>query len=557
MTKANLMEKLTNSAEWKNLLLHQKTMAKISLQKLFNEQPERFNNFSLTVENILFDFSKNHITEETIDLLLQLANAQGLTEKIPALFRGAIVNQTENRPALHTALRQPETNELLLNNKNIIADIHTVKNKMANFSLEVLQGTWRAYTGDRITDIVNIGIGGSDLGPALVVEALAAFNQHKIQSHFVSNMDGQHIHEILKKLHPKNTLFIISSKSFTTQETLHNFKIAREWLHHYYPDPKAFQHHFIAVTWNQLAAHQLGFEPQQIFPIWDWVGGRYSLWSAVGLPIACAIGMDKFNELLAGAYAADLHFQNTDLRHNMPVILALMDIWYSNFFRAKSKAILPYDQMLKRLPAYLQQAEMESNGKSVSQSGSILDYSTAPIVWGDVGTNSQHAFHQLLHQGSQLVPVDFIVAAKKHHPYQEQQQLLLANCLAQAQALAFGQQKTQIYRNLLENGLAKNEANNLAQHQAIPGNRPSNMFILPELTPFHLGFLLAVYEHKIFVQSVIWDINPFDQWGVELGKKLANTILPALQNSEIEINFDSSTTGLIKFIQQNLTASSK
>lgn len=511
------MPELTQSIYWQRLIQHQQKIKQQSIQELFDTDPDRFERFSLQAAGILFDYSKNHITSETLSLLLELAESRQVKQAIQSLFAGEMVNQSEQRAALHTALRQ--TIMLPLSNKsNINYLIRNALQKMSHFVTRIHQSDF--------TDIINIGIGGSDLGPAMTTQALSPYAISKQQIHFVSSLDATQITQTLSKLNPKTTLCIFSSKSFSTQETIINANVAKEWL---LKHQCTLDEHCVAVTANSPAAEAFGIAIENIFPLWEWVGGRYSIWSSIGLPLALSIGMENFYQFLAGAEAIDQHFQSTSLEQNIPVLLALLNIWYTNFFGAQTHAILPYDWLLSRFPAYLQQLEMESNGKSITQTGAVLDYQTGPIIWGEAGTNGQHAFHQLLHQGTQYVPIDFIIACRKHHTFTDQHTKLFANCLSQAQALMTGHAKSKV------------------SHQKIIGNRPSSMLILPELSPYTLGALIALYEHKVYVSATIWQINPFDQWGVELGKQLANNIYLNLKNGTINPEDDSSTQGLMRY----------
>jgi glucose-6-phosphate isomerase len=491
--------------QWQLLLQHYQTMQKVPIKNLFSEDPDRFNKFSLTAADVLLDYSKNPVSNETMALLFALAEACGVKQAVIDLQAGSIVNHSEQRPATHNILRQ-------LDNPN--AEVAAILDRMQQ-RIAVIQQS-------RLTDIVNIGIGGSDLGPAMVCGALNDFAVTSQQLHFVSTLDAHQITATLKQLRPENTLFIVSSKSFSTPDTMANMALAKQWI-----AERDFNHHFIAVTANVAAAKQQGFHDDNIFPLWDWVGGRYSVWSAIGFPIAIKIGMAQFRKFLLGAQAIDEHVVNAPMAENMPLILALLNIWLVNFYGYTTRAILPYDIRLARLPAYLQQLEMESNGKSVRQNGEPVSYATGPIIWGEAETNGQHAFHQLLYQGTSIVPVDFIIVKQPSHEHIEQHQLLFANCLSQARVMMIGDD-------------AKDS------HRVIPGNRPNNMLILPVLTPYYLGVLLALYEYKVFISATLWDINPFDQWGVELGKKIANQLYLFLQREKVDNSSDSSTQGLMQ-----------
>jgi glucose-6-phosphate isomerase len=524
-----MMSDLTSRPEWHALQAHRQTFSNVHLRELFRANPERFQDYSLEAAGLLLDYSKNQLTEKTIPLLCELAKASKLSTHIERLFNAEPVNFTEHSAALHTALRQPKEKSTSPNQDAI----HRVFEKMRDVTERIRNQRWLGCQNQPITDIVNIGIGGSDLGPAMVTEALTPYMTNKLRCHFVSNVDGSHISEILKPLNPTTTLFIISSKSFTTLETMTNANTAMQWMRQSVSDANLMSKHFIAVTANSEKAIAFGIYPENIFELWPWVGGRYSLWSAIGLPIALAIGMEHFQQLLAGAYEMDQHFRTTPFEKNMPVLLALLGIWYINFFGAQTHAILPYDHYLRRLPAYLQQTDMESNGKRVRFDGTLVDYATGPIIWGEVGCNGQHAFHQLLHQGTHFTPVDFIIPCRSHHAVGDHHALLFANYASQAQALMQGKTTAETIAELEATGMSRKEAEKLAPHKTIPGNRPSNSILLPQLTPSTLGALLALYEHKIFVQGIIWGINSFDQWGIELGKQIANTVLPHLQKNNV------------------------
>lgn len=518
---------LTKSSEWQTLHHHQEEMATIHLRDLFEKDPERFSKFSLEAAKIFLDYSKNRITSNTIDLLCQLANACQLEKHIDDLFSGNIVNQSENRPALHTALRDQKKASLLVDQNNIMSAIRAAQEKMAAFTDQILSGAWKGFSGKLITDIVNIGIGGSHLGPALVTEALSHDTKTSLRIHFITTTDCAHISQTLKQLSPQTTLFIVSSKSFSTIETLANAELVKKWFFEQGAPQTAINKHFVAVTAQPQKVQSLGIPSENIFPLWEWIGGRYSLWSSIGLPIMLAIGKEKFFELLGGAHAMDQHFRSTSFSQNMPVILGLLDVWMNNFFDAHARAILPYDQSLQLFPAYLQQLHMESLGKQVTQQGEPLSLATGQVIFGHIGTDAQHSFCQLLHQGNLLIPVDFIVPIKPHHAFKEHHDILLANALGQSQALMIGKTDP-----------------NLPSYKTLEGNRPSNMILLPQITPYTLGALLSLYEHRTFVQSVIWGINAFDQWGVEIGKELANNILAELKK---EKNL-GSTQGLMHYL---------
>ncbi|TNF69854.1 MAG: glucose-6-phosphate isomerase [Gammaproteobacteria bacterium] len=513
------------------------------------EEPSRFDRYHLSTCDILLDYSKNHINSEVMDLLIQVAEDAQLQQRRDQMFDGAKINFTENRAVLHTALRRPKSDKLVLDGVDVIDLVHQSLDKMKLLVESVYSGGWTGYDGDTISDIVNIGIGGSDLGPKMVTEALTPYHTGRLNCHFISNVDGFTISQTLKKLNPKTTLFIVASKSFSTEETLMNANTAREWLVTHANTEDVVKSHFVAISSQPDKVKAFGIDNQNRFDMWDWVGGRYSLWSVIGLSIAFMVGMDNFYALLEGAYEMDQHFLNAPLEENMPVILALIEIWYSNFSQTRSKAILPYDDRLCFLADYLQQADMESNGKSCDIHNQKVDHTTGVVLWGGVGTNGQHAFHQLLHQGTVLIPIDFIIAKKPHHKLIAHHQALIANALAQAQALMVGKSEDQAYQELIDSGLSHEKAEKLAPHKAIPGSRPSNMIVLAELTPKTLGSLIAMYEHKIFTQGIIWQINSFDQWGVELGKALGKPILKSLQSNESLDRYDASTKELIKYFK--------
>lgn len=530
---------------------HSKLFAHLHLRDLFKQDAERFNRFSLEANGLLFDYSKNLITEKTLPLLLQLAEECKLAEHIELMFSGGKINSTENRPALHTALRNFTTTPMYVDNKDITKDINDTLLKMEKIVQEIYTKKWLGFSNKPITDVVNLGIGGSDLGPAMATYALSPYHKNKVQSHFVSNIDEADIWEAIKNLNPETTLFIVASKSFSTQETISNAVTARNWLLKACKDERLLSSHFIAVTANKEKAKALGID--HILPIWEWVGGRFSLWSAIGLPVAIAIGMDNFKSLLEGAHAMDKHFRNTSFEKNIPVILALLNIWYINFFNVRSYAILPYDQYLKKLPAYLQQLEMESNGKYVRHNGTKVNYATSPVIWGMVGSKGQHAFHQLFHQGTQLIPIDFILPLKCHHPLEDHHPWLVANCLSQSKALMLGKTKDEVLAELTAQKMSQTEIEKVLPHRVLMGNRPSNTLLMNKLTPFSLGNLIALYEHKVFVESVIWDINCFDQWGVELGKQLTSGIFKQLTSKTPDVSHseDSSTQGLMNYYKKH------
>jgi len=540
------MSGLTESESWQALERHCKDMEKARMRGLFARDPQRFERFSRRFNDILLDFSKNIITDQTFDLLMRLATERDVPGWIGRMFAGEKINNTEQRAALHVALRNRSERPMLVDGRDVMPDVRRVLAKMREFTEAVRSGDWRGATGERITDVVNIGIGGSDLGPAMVCEALAPYGREGgVRVHFVSNVDGTHMVETLRNLHRERTLFVVVSKTFTTQETLANAHTARDWFLARGGARQGVARHFVAVSTNADAVSAFGIDPENMFEFWDWVGGRYSLWSAVGLSIALHIGMDRFEELLAGAFAMDEHFRTTPLPDNIPVILAMLGVWYVNFLGAETHAILPYDQYLRRFPAYLQQADMESNGKRVTRDGEPVTWRTGPIVWGEPGTNGQHAFYQLLHQGTRLVPCDFLAPIESQNPVGDHHRMLLANVLAQSEALMRGKTEEEVRREMEAEGRSPEEIERLLPHRVFPGNRPSNTILFQKLTPRTLGSLIAMYEHKIFVQSVIWGVNAFDQWGVELGKQLAGRILPELKDASATTGHDASTNGLI------------
>ncbi len=541
------MARLTDLPAWKALQNHHREIADLHMRDLFAREPDRFAEFSLRWDDFLFDYSKNRITEETLPLLLDLAQQAGLGARIEAMFGGQRINATEDRAVLHVALRNRGRQPIYVDGIDVMPGVLAVLAKMRDFSEAVRSGQWLGFSGQAITDVVNIGIGGSDLGPLMVCEALKHYAQPGLTVHFVSNVDATHLVETLKKLNPATTLFIIASKTFTTQETLSNAWSARNWLVQGLGNEAAVSRHFVALSTNAGAVKDFGIDSDNMFEFWDWVGGRYSLWSAIGLSIAVAVGMDRFEELLDGAFAVDEHFRTAALEENIPVLMAMLGVWYNNFFGASSHAVLPYEQYLSRFPAYLQQGDMESNGKRVTLSGEVVDYATGPIIWGEPGTNGQHAFYQLIHQGTRLVPCDFIAGACSHNPLGEHHPILLSNVFAQTEALMKGKSEAEARLELEEAGLDPAEVAKLLPHKIFPGNRPTNSIIYHRLTPRTLGSLIAFYEHKIFVQGVIWGVNSFDQWGVELGKQLAKTILPELKSTELVSAHDSSTNGLINY----------
>lgn len=537
---------LTQTRAWRALVEHQLAMAGKHMRDLFREDPQRFEKFSLQFGDLLLDYSKNLITEETMRLLLALAREADLERWIERMFSGERINVTEHRAALHVALRNRSERPILVDGQDVMPEVRRVLAHMRDFTEAVRSGAWTGYTGQPITDIVNIGIGGSDLGPAMVTQALNPYRLPRLKCHFVSNVDGTQIGEALKPLNPATTLFVVVSKTFTTQETLTNAHTARAWFLGAALE-EALPRHFVAVSTNAPEVRKFGIDPGNMFEMWDWVGGRYSLWSAVGLSIALAIGMERFEDLLAGAYDMDEHFRSAPLDRNLPVILGLLGVWYIDFFGAQTHAVLPYDQYLARLPAYLQQLDMESNGKRVDRQGHGVDCDTGPVLWGEPGTNGQHAFFQLLHQGTRLVPADFLAPIDSHHPLTGHHQVLLANFFAQTEALMKGRTEDEARAGLEAKGLRGERLQALIPHKVFPGNRPTNSILYQKLTPRALGSLIALYEHKIFVQGVIWNINSFDQWGVELGKQLARVILPELAGEGEVADHDASTNGLINY----------
>lgn len=515
-----------------------------NLKELFQEDPQRFEKFSLYLKDILFDYSKNRIDEQTMALLVQLARECKLEDAIKAMFDGEKINETEGRQVLHTALRNQSDKAVLVDGEDVMPSVREVLQRMKSFSQRVISGEWKGYSGKEITDVVNIGIGGSDLGPVMVTEALKSYKT-RLNVHFVSNVDGTHIAETIKNLNPETTLFLIASKTFTTQETMANANTAKEWFLKSGAKDADVAKHFAALSTNDKGVSAFGIDTANMFGFWDWVGGRYSLWSAIGLSICLSVGYDNFEALLKGAYEADEHFKNTPFEENIPVVMALLGIWYNNFFEAESHAILPYDQYLHRFAAYFQQGDMESNGKYIDRNGKRVDYQTGPVIWGEPGTNGQHAFYQLIHQGTKLIPCDFIAPAISHNPIGNHHQLLLSNFFAQTEALMNGKSEKEVVAELEKAGKSKEEIDRLKPFKVFEGNRPTNSFLLKEITPESLGSLIALYEHKIFVQGIIWNIFSFDQWGVELGKQLANQILPELKGTESIESHDSSTNGLI------------
>jgi len=538
----------TGTEAWKNLQKHFDAVHGTTIQDLFKQDNSRAEKFNIQWNDFLVDYSKNNISQETVSLLLELANSIGLKNAIADYFGGELINQTENRAVLHTALRAPESAVINVDGENVIPEVYEVKNKIKNFTEEVISGQRKGYTGKAFTDIVNIGIGGSDLGPVMAVEALQFYKNH-LNTHFVSNVDGDHVNEIIKKLNPETTLFLIVSKTFTTQETLSNSETIREWFLKSASQEDVAKH-FVAVSTNIQKVTEFGINPDNIFPMWDWVGGRFSLWSAVGLSIALAIGFDNYKQLLTGANEMDEHFKSAEFDKNIPVILALLSIWYNNFYGAESEALIPYTQYLSKLAPYLQQATMESNGKSVGRDGKPVNYQTGTIIWGEPGTNSQHAFFQLIHQGTKIIPTDFIGFVKPLYGNEDHHNKLMSNFFAQTEALMNGKTAEQVQAEFDKQGLAADKASYLLPFKVFTGNKPTNTILVQKLTPKSLGSLIALYEHKIFVQGVIWNIFSFDQWGVELGKQLANSILDEINSNTVK-NHDSSTSFLLNYFLKN------
>jgi glucose-6-phosphate isomerase len=540
----------TKTRGWKDLAEHYEKMKGVHMRTLFAEDGQRFQEFSIRFNDILVDFSKNIITRETIRLLIKLANEVGLGDAIQKMYSGDRINQTEDRSVLHIALRNRENTPIYSNDRDVMPEVNAALDRMEGFSGKVRSGEWRGFSGKRIRDIVNIGIGGSDLGPSMVTESLTPYGHSELSVHFVSNVDGTHIAETLKGLDPETTLFLIASKSFTTQETMTNAFSAREWFLSRAKDRVHVPKHFVAISTNADRVQAFGIDRENMFRFWEWVGGRYSLWSSIGLSIVCYIGYERFTELLQGAFEMDKHFREAPFEKNIPVILALIGIWYNNFFGAQTEAILPYDQSMQRFPAYLQQANMESNGKSVSRDGERVEYQTGPIVWGEPGTNGQHAFYQLIHQGTKMVPADFLAPAISHNPMGTHHDILVSNFFAQTEALMCGKSKKDVIGELREEGKSDDDIEKLYPYMVFEGNRPTNSILFKRLTPRVLGSLIAMYEHKVFVQGVIWNIFSFDQWGVELGKQLAKNILPELKDNGMVSAHDSSTNGLINAFKQ-------
>jgi glucose-6-phosphate isomerase len=539
----------TDTQAWAALQQHYLDMQATSMRELFEQDPTRFEKLHLTFGDLLVDFSKNIITTDTLALLKRLAEQTELPDAIQAMFTGDKINRTEGRAVWHVALRNQSNRPMILDGNDVMPEVNRVLDQIRSFSERLLNGSWKGFSGKPITDIVNIGIGGSDLGPLMVCEALRPYHKH-IRPHFVSNVDGTHLAETLKQVNPDSTLFIIASKTFTTQETMTNAESAKSWFLNATGGQGDVARHFVAVSTNTKAVTAFGIAPENMFEFWDWVGGRYSLWSAIGLPIACTIGYDQFRELLAGAHAMDEHFRQQPLDKNIPVVLALLGIWYTNFFGASSEAILPYDQYLHRFAAYFQQGNMESNGKTVDRNGQLVEYPTGPIIWGEPGTNGQHAFYQLIHQGTHLIPCDFLAPVLSHNPLGDHHEKLLSNFLAQTEALMKGKTVEEVEAELRASGMSEEALEFHIPYRVFAGNKPTNSIMFRQLTPRVLGSLIAMYEHKIFVQGVIWNIYSFDQWGVELGKVLAKKILPELTSPGEITSHDSSTNGLINYFKR-------
>jgi len=535
----------TRTASWRKLTDHFKLVRNVQLKELFAQDPARFQKYSVRFNDIVFDYSKNRANDDTMSFLFDLARETKVQDAIEKMFSGDFINETEGRAVLHVALRNRANTEVMVDGKDVMQDVNRVLDRMKAFCERLHSGEWTGYTGKKIDTIVNIGIGGSDLGPAMVTECLRPYAKEGMGIYFVSNVDGTHIAETLKIIDPETTLFLIASKTFTTQETMTNAMTARKWFVERAGNEQDVAKHFIAISTNLKKTGEFGVASENVFEFWDWVGGRYSLWSAIGLSIALYVGFDNFIELLSGAHEMDMHFRNEQFEYNIPVVMALLGIWYNNFFEAETYAILPYDQYMKRFPAYLQQADMESNGKSVDRSGRPVAYATGPVIWGEPGTNGQHAFYQLIHQGTRLVPADFLAPAISNNPVGDHHRILLSNFFAQTEALMMGKGKEEVLSDLFEEGKQKDDIKRLWPFRAFEGNRPTNSILFKQLTPRTLGSLIAMYEHKIFVQGVIWNIFSFDQWGVELGKQLAKKILPELKTNEPVSSHDSSTNGLI------------
>ncbi|WP_299985772.1 glucose-6-phosphate isomerase [uncultured Pontibacter sp.] len=539
----------TTTDAWKKLEDHFAQLKDQHLRDLFKADPQRFEKFSFEVDGTLYDFSKNRITEETLDLLAQLAEETKVPAAIESMLRGEKINATEGRAVLHTALRNFTDQELLVDGENVLEEVRDVQRQMKDFCDRLHSGEWTGYTGKKVRHVVNIGIGGSHLGPQMVTEALKKYQKPDIEVHFISNVDGTDAAEVLRKVDPETTLFIIASKTFTTKETIANAHTARSWFLETAKDEAHVSKHFVALSTNTEAVSKFGIAPENTFRFWDWVGGRFSLWSAIGLSVACALGYDRFEELLRGAEAMDKHLKNTPMRRNIPVLMALLSVWYTNFFEAQSHAVLPYDQYLRLLPEYLQQLQMESNGKTAMRNGEFVNFQTQPVIWGAAGTNGQHSFFQLIHQGTVLIPSDFLAPVNSHNPISEHHPMLLSNFFAQTEALMKGKTEQEVRAELEKKGMTGEDLEQLVPHKVFEGNKPSTSIMFDLLTPYALGSLIAMYEHKTFVQGVIWNVYSFDQWGVELGKQLAGTIEEEILGNK-EAKHDSSTAGLISYYRQ-------
>ncbi len=544
------MSTLTRTPAWKALRKHHEEIAPQHLRDLFRDDPQRFERFSARCGDLLLDYSKNRVTAKTMTLLLALAEEVKLQEWVERMFSGEAINFTEGRAVLHTALRNRSKQAVKVDGRDVMPDVRRVLAQMRAFVEQVHSGKWKGYTGRKITDIVNIGIGGSDLGPVMACEALKPYAVPGLRAHFVSNVDGTHLAEVLKDIKPETTLFVVASKTFTTQETMTNAQSARQWFLQAAKKDSAVAKHFVAVSTNAREVSKFGIDTAHMFEFWDWVGGRYSLWSAIGLPIALYLGMDHFEAMLEGGHEMDRHFRKTPLGKNLPVLMGLLGVWYNNFFGAASHAVLPYDQYLHRFPAYLQQLDMESNGKRVGRDGKAVDYTTGPVIWGEPGTNGQHAFYQLIHQGTKLVPADFLAPVQSQNPLGEHHPILLSNFFAQTEALMRGKTAAEAEAELRAAGLKGKALKELLPHKVFEGNKPTNSLMFQKLDPRTLGKLIALYEHKVFVQGVVWNVNSFDQWGVELGKQLAKAILPELGGTKKISAHDSSTNGLINYYKQ-------
>ncbi len=540
----------TQTESWKKLTDHYSSIQNVQMRDLFTQDADRASKYSIRFEDILLDYSKNILTEETFTHLMELAYETGLKDAIHQMFSGGRINETEDRAVLHIALRNRSNSPIMVEGEDVMPEVNEVLHQMKDFSRRIISGSWKGFTGKPIRDIVNIGIGGSDLGPQMVYECLKHYKKPTLNAHFVSNIDGTHIHEVLSQCNPETTLFIIASKTFTTQETMTNAESAKRWFLEEAKNEDLIMDHFVALSTNRQKVMDFGIAPENMFRFWDWVGGRYSVWSAIGLSVACTLGFDKFEEFLDGAHAMDKHFSSAAFDQNIPVILALVSLWYNNFFGAQSEAILAYDQYMHRFAPYFQQGNMESNGKCVDRNGNTVNYQTGPIIWGEPGTNGQHAFYQLIHQGTKLIPADFLAPAQTLNPIGDHHEKLLANFFAQTEALMTGKSEEEVVAELKKQGLSEEEVAQLAPFKVFSGNRPTNSILFKKMTPHTLGSLIAMYEHKIFVQGVIWNIFSFDQWGVELGKALAKNILPELSGEEKVTSHDPSTNLLINAFKE-------